>query len=94
MVMSLKLKPGKQRYVNHVSGRKKVSCSTNTRSFVLFMVLFVILEDVLSCKLGRVRKNKLATIHSNSVQDSHFIEKNYSTENKFVNLLILFTRTY
>jgi hypothetical protein len=47
MVMRLKLKPGKQRYDNYVSGRKKVSKSNSFFFFVLFMVLFDILEYVL-----------------------------------------------
>ena len=93
MVMSLKLKPGKQRYVNYVSGRKKVAYSIYLSFFVQFMVLFDILEYDVSCKLGCVRQTKLARIKSNSVLHSRFITKHYSTEIKYVNLSILSTTT-
>jgi hypothetical protein len=81
MMTSLKLKPGKQRLDSYVSGRKKVSKPIIIPISVQYMVLFVKPVDVLSCKLGCVRKTKLSKIQSNSVPDSRFINKHFSTYN-------------
>jgi len=63
-------------------GRKKVSLVQQTQEALCSVYgLGYTRRRIILCKLGRVRKNKLATIHSNKRTGlSHFIEKNYSTE--------------